>query len=759
MPRYAIAILAGALLAVYGNQLPDRAWAAYWPLLLLLCRFCPPWRWLLLAAAAHSWCLGLLHLHLDHRLVAGYENRAVLLQGSVDDIPRQRPGRSGFYLEDVRIDGYPGSPPRRVHLAWYQSEVLPLPGERWQLAVRLRQPRGALNPAGFDFEAWQFSQGIDAGGHVLDSPVNRRLAPAAWHDPDHWRLRLAQAIDRNCIDCPRSGLIKALAIGYRGDIQARHRGILERSSTAHLLAISGLHIGLVALLGYASARSAWRLGLCRATANRPRFAAFLAMTAACGYAAMAGFSLPTVRALIMLLVLTIALLLKSRVNLLQSLALAVGAIILADPRSLISSSLWLSCAAILVIAFVQFRASQALPGWRRLLAVQLFFSLLFAPFGMLIFGQWAPASLPANLVAIPAVSLLLLPAVLLGSLFAAGGLPGAGLLLTGADRGLGLLLDCLEWLLASGLDTVYLSYPAPLLAVVMATSCWLLLPRRLPGRNAALLVSGLLLGWQPARPAAGEFHMWILDVGMGTSILLRSQHHSLVYDLGPGRPGSPGAAARVLLPTMRRLRTGEPDLVVVSHVDQDHSGGLPALLDAWPRAPIVSGTPQKLAARYSLPAGTKSCHRREPWRWDGVEFAFLAAIAGDGTNNRSCVLRVAGRQRVLLAGDIEVAREASLVTAYGPALAAELLLVPHHGSETSSSSQLLDTVAPRHAVFTLSRANRWGFPAAAVVARYRARGIGLYDTAGDGAISVASGARGLRIETLRGTPRRIWRRW
>jgi competence protein ComEC len=759
MPRHAVAILAGALLAVYGNQLPDRAWSSYLPLLLLLWRFCPRWRWLLLAAAAHLWSLALLHIHLDHRLQEAYDDRVVLLRGSVDGIPQQRPGHVSFYLDEIDIDGYPGRLPRRVRVAWYQREVLPLPEERWQLVVRLRQPRGALNPAGFDFSAWQFANGIDAGGYVRASPVNRRLAPAGWFDTNRWRLRVAQAIDENCRDCPRAGLLKALAIGYRGAIENRHRQLLERSSTAHLLAISGLHIGMVALFAYLLGRGAWRLGLYRVAVSRPYSAALLAVTCACGYAAMAGFSLPTVRALIMLLVLSVALLLKNRVNLLQSLAIAVATITLADPRSLISGSFWLSCGALLVIAFAQFRAPQAMPGWRRLLVVQFFFTLLFAPVSVMIFGQWSPASLPANLLAIPAVSFLLLPAILLGSLLAVGGLPGAGQLLGVADRGLGLLLDCLQWLLEHGFEALHLSYPMPLLAILLALVYWMLMPQPSAGRHGALLAAIFLLAWQPARPGFGEFQIWILDVGMGTSILLRTRHHSLVYDLGPGKPGSPGAGDRVLLPLMRRLRSGAPDLVVVSHADQDHSGGLPALLDAYPQAPIVTGTPAELAEKFALPAATASCHRRQPWRWDGVEFAFLQALAGDGTNNRSCVLRVDGEQRVLLAGDIEATREASLVAAYGDSLAADMLLVPHHGSETSSSVQFLDFVAPRHAVFTLSRGNRWGFPSAAVVDRYRARGIRLYDTAGDGAISVASGARGLKIETLRGAPRRIWRRW
>jgi competence protein ComEC len=238
-----------------------------------------------------------------------------------------------------------------------------------------------------------------------------------------------------------------------------------------------------------------------------------------------------------------------------------------------------------------------------------------------------------------------------------------------------------------------------------------------------------------------------------------TRNHSLVYDLGPGGRSGSRAADRALLPAILRYRGGPPDLVVVSHVDGDHSGGLPSLLDAYPGAALLSGTPRELADRFDLSAAIPSCHQHPGWRWDGVEFSFLGALDGDETNNRSCVLMIDGGRRVLLPGDIESRRESSLVDEYGDALAADVLLAPHHGSATSSSAEFLERVNPRYAVFTLSRGNRWGFPAAGVTERYRRRGVRLFDSARDGAITIFGGSEELRIEVRRGEPRRIWRRW
>ncbi|UCH40907.1 MAG: DNA internalization-related competence protein ComEC/Rec2, partial [Gammaproteobacteria bacterium] len=396
---------------------------------------------------------------------------------------------------------------------------------------------------------------------------------------DYWRMRLADAIESSCADCAQRGLIKALSLGYRGDIADRERNLLRDSGTAHLLAISGMHIGLVSMLAFAFGRLCWRCGWLSQRLNRMQVAALFAMLAALVYAALAGFSLPTVRALVMLAVLLAALQLRQRVNLLQSLSLALVAILLADPRSVGSSSFWLSAGALLVIAFAQFRLPSTLRWWQQLLLLQIFFSLLFAPVGALVFNQFNPASLPANLVAIPLISFIVLPSVLLACLLS-GMVPViSGALFRLADRLLQLLLDYLEWLLSAGLEPVVSAYPFALLLLALVLIGLLMLPCGPGLRMAALTGLCLLPLWQPQRPAPGEFELFVLDVGMGTSILVQTRHHSLVYDFGPGRAGVYSAAEWALVPLVRARGIKQPDLVIVSHADQDHSGGLHALVE------------------------------------------------------------------------------------------------------------------------------------------------------------------------------------
>ncbi len=760
MPQYALAMVLGSLLAYYGNELPDRFWSALVPMLLLLVVYNPRFRLLLLMATAYLWSAALLQQDLDHRLLQAYDNRVTLLRGVVADLPEIDPGRIRLYLKSPEIENYPGRRPRLLRLNWYQEDIVPQTGERWQFEVKLKQPRGLMNPGAFDFEAWQFSRGIDAGGYIRSSPRNGRLAQANPLDPGYWRMRLASAIDRLCADCAHVGLLKALALGYRGDIRGADRELLQASATAHLLAISGLHVGMVSLLVFALGRGCWRIGFRPAGLNRLQTASLMAIVAAFVYALLAGFSLPTVRALLMLTIMLTAMLLGNRVNLLQSLSLAVIVILLVDPRVLGSSSFWLSVSALLVIAFVQFRLPARMCWWRQLLALQCFFSLLFMPLGLLIFDQLNPAGFVANIVAIPLVSFILLPLILLACLLAPALPAAAGLLLRLADAGLELLMAYLDLLISGGMSPLAGVYPAAMILLLLLILAWLLLPSGLGLRAAGLLAICLLFGWQPDRPRNGDYELLVFDVGMGTSALLRTRHHSLVYDFGPGKAGIFSAADWALLPALRKYAIDMPDLAIVSHVDQDHSGGLHRLLETHPQLPLLSGTPAELHARFGLRRRVASCHDYPRWRWDGVDFSFISSPQGPSdTNNRSCVLMISGRHRVLLPGDIESAREYSLVKTHGDTLRADVLLAPHHGSDTSSSRRFIEQVSPRHVIFTLSRGNRWGFPSPRVLSRYAGAGVAQYRSDRDGAITVVSAADGLSVGSARKPAKRIWRRW
>ena len=761
MPLYALAIFLGTLFAFYQNQLPDLYWLSYLPLLLLLGWYLPTYRYAILLAASYLWASGAFHFHLEHRLSDAYNNRDSLLRGIVVDIPHTGSGRVRFDLRIEHIDGYSAGQPRLLRLSWYQTAVIPRSGERWQFEARLRRPGGYLNPDGFDFEAWQFGKGIDGGGYVRRSPHNRRLAEASPANIHGWRAVLAESIGQNCSGCAHSGLIKALALGHRGDIPSAHKRVLQASGTAHLLAISGLHVGLVAWMAFALGRGCWRLGLHRSGLARAQLGSLFSLTAALSYAALAGFSLPTVRALIMLTVLLLALICRQRVNLLQSFSLAVIIILLADPRAAGSASFWLSAGALLVIGFAQFNRIAGLSRWRQLIALQFYFSLLFLPLGILVFGQVNPAGFGANLVAIPVIGFAVLPLVLAACLLTGAGISSAWLLGI-VDRLLGGLLGYLEWLLDGGLQSVF-STAIPgwvLLATTLAT-CLLLAPLSTGLRRAGLILIVVCISWQPERLGFGEYRLDVLDVGMGTSAVLRTREHSLIYDFGPGKPGF-SSADWTLVPFLRQRGIAAADLLIVSHVDQDHSGGFQSFVQDLQPARLLSGTPAELAERYALAYPVRSCHDYPEWTWDGVRLRFFS-LAPTGlsrdTNNRSCVLLVEGRHRALLPGDIEAARETQLLRDHGRGLAADILLAPHHGSETSSQLSFLRAVEPAVVIFTVSRNNRWRFPHAGVSARYASLGSRQYRSDRHGAVTLTSTASGLAVTTMRQPPRRIWRRW
>ncbi len=762
MPQQALAIVLGSLVALYGNELPDQYWLAFMPITLLLCYYCPAYRFVLLFASAYLWSSAAFHYHLEHRLDGSYDNQVTLIRGIVADIPQLGQGRISLYLNALEIENYRGPMPRLARLNWYQNEVVPLAGELWEFQVKLKQPRGKLNPAGFDSEAWQFARGVDVTGYVRGSSLNRKLTSASWLSADYWRMRLALDIDRSCNRCEHRGLIKALALGFRGDIPVTQKRLLQSSGTAHLLAISGLHIGMVSLLFYGVGRFCWRLGLYRSGLNRSQTASLLAILGALSYAALAGFSLPTVRALIMFSVLWFALQARNRINLLQSLALTVVVILVVDPRAVGSSSFWLSFGALLVIAFVQFRLPGKMRWWQQLLALQCCFSLLFAPLGLLIFGQFNPAGLLANIVAIPMISFAVLPLVLGGCLLALLGYGGAQPLFYLANKLLEVLLDYLDLLISSGLQSIAITYPAPLLVTALISITALLLPLVPGGRKFALITLVVLVLWQPSRLKHGAYELVFLDVGMGTSLLLRTRNHNLVYDLGPGKAGALNAADWALLPVLRRKGIHIPDLLIISHVDQDHSGGMNSFLGTYRESSLLSGTPGELRSRFELPHAVRSCHEYPDWRWDGVAFRFLVAGQQTGTsssNNRSCVLAIKGYHSALIPGDVESSQESRLLLKYGKALHADILLAPHHGSNTSSSLPFVKRVNPKHVVFTQAWNNRWGFPRTEIVLRYDALGSRMYRSDRDGAISMISSVEGLVVKVMRNPIRRIWQRW
>ena len=761
MPLIALACLLGALCAFYGNQLPDSLWYAYWPVLLWLAFWAKPYRFLLMASAAYLLFSLSFQQSLMDRLPPELHDQTVTLQGKISSLVVERPGRLGFLFEPLTGQAKTRQLPSRIRLTWYQDSLVPVPGSIWELEVKLRPPRGRLNPGGFDYQQWLLVSGIGATGYVRQSQINRLIKKPAAFDLSNIRHELLQDLREACQTCVKRDLIFGLAIGFRGELSKHHRNLLKQTGTAHLLAISGLHIGMAAFMFYWAGFLFWKIGLWRLRLSRLTVSCGLALTGAILFSAMAGFSLPTVRALIFVVIVFMAWLFRERVNLLQCIAIAVVLILVFDPLAVGSASFWLTLFALLTIAFTLFQTRRVKSRIKQAVLLQVAFSFMLLLPSLNILGYFSTVSLPANLVAVPLVTLFILPMILIAGLMLIVGIPSLpNLLLSLADFGLEWLMNYLNQLSSLGFSAVGSSNMSWWLvaSLALAVLAWWL-PFSNPARKLILVVLLMLTQWQPARLDRGEFVLFVLDSGLGNAIVVKTSTHSLLYDFGPGRQQGYSTYDSVINPFLRSQGIEAADMMIISHVDHDHSGGFYAFRSDKTQTTLLSGTPGKVRQRFKLLDTPRNCHNYPRWSWDGVQFEFLSTIAGKlrSTNNQSCVLSISGYHHAILPGDIERQRELHLVKTYGEQLHAEILVTPHHGSNTSSSLPFISLVGPDAVVHTQSEGNRWGFPHPDVVSRYESLGVRQFSSGKHGAVQFHSTENGIEVYFSRQSGQRIWR--
>ena len=688
-----------------------------------------------------------------------WNNKRLVLVGEVLNIPQTNDYATRFELQVQGFESAIDSAPQKIRLSWRDPPEQLAAGQRWRLQVRLKRPHGMQNPGGFDYERWLFVRGIHAKGYVLNSEHNQLLG----HDP--WSLSaLRQAVDvwlkQICPDCARRGLISALAIGHRGHIQTEHASLLQRTGTAHLIAISGLHIGIIAGVFYALASLLWKGWLHRWFANRRQFAMTLAWFGGLGYSLLSGFELPAQRAMLMLTVLLLGSLLRQPFNLLHSIMLSMILVLLLNPLVVLSASFWLTFSALLIIALGIFLLPRIASRWRQLLTIQILFSILFVPLTISIFGQVHTASLLANLVAVPLVSFIIVPLnfLLLGLFWLPAG--WLELLYQLLDGLLGVLIGYLQWLQQIGLQAwrpgdiagwKLLLLAGCLLLLLLPTAS--LLPRRW------LLAFALLLLLPQRQIGQGDMQVTVLDVGMGTSVVVETRNHSLIYDFGPGNARGYSLGEWVVLPFLAHQGLHQPDRIVISHADQDHAGGFYRLAAQFSEVAVYSGTVAKIRDKFPVLRQVRDCHQEPSWHWDGVHFEFLGRSprATASGNNRSCVLKIStGQASILIAGDIEKRQEWRLLATAKSTLAADVLVAPHHGSLTSSSTLFVNAVDAQQVIFTTGYANRWKFPRPRVVERYLQSGAAIHQTDRDGAISIFCNRQGCQLESFRAQHPRLW---
>lgn len=754
-----IAFLLGILLLLAQPALPDPLWLELLPPCAVLALRRGRWRLPALLACGFLWALLRGALILERDLPAGLEGRDLIVEGRVASLPARDALRTRFDLDVERVlrPARPRAAPGRVRLSWYGAAPALAAGERWRLRIRLKRAHGLSNPGGFDYEAWLFQQGIRSRGYVRDDAQNLRLARAPALSVDALRQRLGAIIAEALRDRPHRGMVAALAIGVREDIREAEWRVLRATGTAHLMAISGLHVGLVAAVAFLLGGRLWAgAGCAPRWLAAPRAAALAACLAAAGYAALAGFSVPTQRALAMVAVAMAGVIGARRFAPGTTLACALLLVLLLDPLAVLAAGFWLSFGAVSVILYGMSGRPGAAGAWWRWGRVQVLLFVGLLPLSLLVFGEHPLTAAPANLLAVPWIGLAVVPVILAGAALALVWLPAGAFLLQCGAAGISAMWPWLEAL--AGLGARLRPDMLPPLWAGLAGAAGvliLLLPRGTPARWVGLpWLLPLFLLPAPA-PAPGVARVTVLDVGQGISAVVRTRRHTLVYDTGPRYAPGRDAGRSVLVPFLRARGIARVDLLILSHGDSDHVGGARSLLQALPVGAVLAGAA-------GLAPGAARCVRGAAWRWDGVDFRVLHPPPGSAAegNDASCVLRVAaGGRSLLLPGDIERRAEAELVRAWGAGLHSEVLVAPHHGSLTSSSAGFLDRVRPRYALFSVGYRNRFGFPRPEVLRRYRRRGVRVLDTARQGAITVVlrPGAPLAPPQGHRAAARRLWR--
>lgn len=694
-------------------------------------------------------------VRLADELPAAWEGRDVDVVGVIDELPQAaaRGARFAFAVERVATLG--AVVPSRLSLAWYGSwrddkaaaEVPELhAGERWQLTVRLKRPHGTVNPHGFDLEAWLLANELRATGYVRANEANRRLDAFAGRPGDYvarLRERIRERILSVLADRPYAGVIAALAIGDEHAIPNAQWRLFNRTGIGHLISISGLHVTFFAALIGAFVFWLWRRSH-RLTLLLParKAAAVAGVAAAFGYVLLAGFQVPAQRTLYMLTVAAVGLWVGRPGSASTVWLWALAVVLARDPWALLAPGFWLSFGAVGLLLYTgvgRIGAGSTLAAAAR---AQWAITLGLVPLLLILFQQISLVSPLANAAAIPVVTFVVVPLTL-----ASIAVPW-DLLLVAAHQvfaWLALLLEALSALPAA----VWRQHAPPVWAVVAGVVgvLWLLAPRGMPGRALGLAWLVPLFVVAPLSPPPGAFRLTVLDVGQGLAVLVQTHAHALLYDAGPRFNESADAGERVVAPMLRANGIERLDGMIVSHEDSDHSGGALSLLQAVPVSSLASSLPGDSAivrARTESGESAQRCTAGRRWQWDGVDFALLhpaeASYADPKlkAHDRSCVLRVASPAgSALLTGDIEARTEAGLIRRDAAALRANLLIVPHHGSRTSSTPEFIAAVAPEVAVFTPGYRNRFGHPRPEIVERYTEAGVRTYRTDDEGALTFA----------------------
>jgi competence protein ComEC len=706
------------------------------------------------ALAAFGYAQHRAEVRLSDELSREWEGRDVEIIAAVASLPTlsERGTRFIAQVESVITPG--ASVPKNISLTWYAEENRKTdektppptltPGERWQLTVRLRRPHGTSNPHGFDFEAYALERNIRATGYVRVKGVNQKLDTQARGflvSVDRARMRIRDRMNAALGDAPDSpyrGVLVALAIGEQNAIPASQWKTFWRTGTGHLMSISGLHITMVAALLYWLGFRLWaHVPALAARIPAQRAAAVIGAATALSYSLIAGWSVPTQRTFFMLLAVAIALIAGRAISASRILAFALMVVVLLDPWSVLAPGFWLSFGAVAMIFYVTANRTGGLSIIGAATKTQIAVTLGMLPATLSMFGEVSLISPIANAFAIPVVSWIVVPLTLLGAMMP------FDFLLHAAHAVMHATYAALEWFAALP-DAVWQSHAPPAWAVVLAMMgvLILLLPRGVRFRWVGLVAMLPMFFVLPPKPREGEVWLTLLDVGQGLATVVRTANYTMVYDTGPKWNPDSDSGNRIVVPYLRGEGIRSLDALVVTHDDEDHTGGARSVIDMRNPKWVLTSAPAE-SESFTNAREVMRCEAGDSWRWDGVDFDVLhptkeAYDETRKTNDFGCVIKItAPGGSILMTADIEKRVERELLErATSDELKADILIVPHHGSKTSSTDAFIDAVAPKVALLPVGYRNRFRHPHPSVEARYLERNIPLHRTDEAGAITV-----------------------
>lgn len=651
----------------------------------------------------------------------------VTVQGYVSSIPNQTPTKTQFNFSADKLNEQPVSV--NLLLSCYDHCPEIHAGQHWQLQAKIKKPINLANPGGFDYIALLSSRHIRWVGNVYRHTFKAIDPPKKNYPLTELRERLASILGQLGLSDDTLGVFEALTLGLTNHVDKTQWDLFRRTGTTHLIDISGEHIALVAGLAYWLFKWIWtHLGSLCLRCPAQKIASAGAIVISFAYALIAGFAVPTQRSLITCCLILFSNFFSQRLSIWQSWRYALLAVLIFEPHSVFMLGFYFSFIAVAILILINQRVRVS--GIRKMLCMQLACLFGLMPLSLYWFSYGSINGLAANLIAIPWVGFFIVPmALIIAFLSPWVVIPGSVFLLKWS---IALLLGCLSWIdtfTFFNFNFTFISAMAPLaLMAALSVLVFLPLPKLFPAA-CIIIVACFFPNFEKIKP--GETRIDVMNVGQGLAIVVRTADHVLMYDTGMKFYQSSDMGKLAIIPYLNTLGIKRLDKVIISHPDLDHRGGLESLEEKYKINELIVDYPKFYKRGVS-------CHHYPAWRWNEVSFRFFPIVKPlRGKNNNSCILKIENSAgQVLLSGDIEKLAEDYLVKKYGNKLASTIMLIPHHGSKTSSSAEYVSQIAPRVAIASYGFDNRYHFPHPQAMQTYNNYNIPVYNTVDCGMVRV-----------------------